>query len=38
MDIIAEEQIKVLMVVEEEAEQEEYQFSRTWIGGISLVT
>ena len=38
MDIIADEQIIVLMVVEEEVEQEGEEVSRTWMGEISLVT
>ena len=38
MDIIADEQIIVLMVVKEEVEQEGEEVSRTWIGKISLVT
>ena len=38
MYIIAEEQIIVLMVVEQEFEHEGEEVSRTWTGEVSLAT
>ena len=38
MDIIAVEQIIVLLVAEEEVQQEGEKVSRIWIGEISAVT